>query len=210
MKFFSDNRVNQKGFGTIELLLVSIMILLVGFIGFYVYNTQKSTDKLNQAATTNVPNAKKSATDSSSISQPTPAADYLTIKQWGVRMKLSAAIKDAIYILGHDGSQTDVFAGLSTSSLTQLEPYCGPDKTSVGALVRQTTAEHNTNASSSEAGSITNPVYDLQVGDHYYAYIHAQSACYSNDTSQAAIYYNTVHPDVLFNSDVKTLELVSQ
>ena len=35
---------NQDGFGVVESLLVIIIVLLVGFIGYYVYHNQNATD----------------------------------------------------------------------------------------------------------------------------------------------------------------------
>ncbi len=45
------SKLNQKGFGLIEGLLILIVVLLVGFIGYYVWNSQKEADDTaNQAA----------------------------------------------------------------------------------------------------------------------------------------------------------------
>lgn len=41
---------NQKGFSTVELVLVLIIVGLVGFIGWYVWDTKKDTD--NESSTT--------------------------------------------------------------------------------------------------------------------------------------------------------------
>ncbi|MEO7364129.1 MAG: hypothetical protein ABIV43_01325 [Candidatus Saccharimonadales bacterium] len=76
----------EKGFSAVEVLLCLIIVILIGFIGFFVYNTQKSTDKLNQAATTSTPAVKQ--TDKSPKAT-TDSTNYLTITEWGVRFAVT-------------------------------------------------------------------------------------------------------------------------
>jgi uncharacterized protein (UPF0333 family) len=81
-------KLNQKGFSAVEGLLILIIILLVGFIGYYVWHTQKTTDKTIDTAS----NATKSSPAKSSSQQ-----KFLSIKEWGVKLKLNTSNSDAYY-----------------------------------------------------------------------------------------------------------------
>lgn len=51
LKTMKKTQKNQNGFGLVEALLLIIAVALVVFVGYYVWHTQKQTDKtLNQAA----------------------------------------------------------------------------------------------------------------------------------------------------------------
>jgi len=44
---------NQKGFGAVEELLVTVVVLLIGFIGWYVYHTSNGANSTyNQVVST--------------------------------------------------------------------------------------------------------------------------------------------------------------
>lgn len=203
----------ETGFSVVEMLLCLVIVCLVTFIGLYVYNTQKSANASYKSASAvaqaPVPKITKKAPAGTTASTAQPT--YLTIKEWGVRMQLPVAIKDADYSIRQENGQANYFAGLSTASLTKLSAQCAANSTTLGALVRQTSAEHDANvvASSKSGSTIYNPVYNLKVGTYYYAFIHAQAACYDQNNAAAASYYETVKPDALLKSAVDTLELSS-
>jgi len=70
-------KTTQKGFSVIEGLLVTIIVLLVAFIGYYVYHSQKQTDKtLNSAASTN----QTASSSSGSSSEKTLLLKYSNLK----------------------------------------------------------------------------------------------------------------------------------
>ena len=107
-------KLNQKGFGLVEGLLILIAVTLIGFVGYYIYHTQKQADKnLTIPSTSNTVSNK---TSSSSKAQ----ENYLTIKEWGVRIALSATSEGAYY-KQRDSDQTspptfiDVFSIKSDS-----------------------------------------------------------------------------------------------
>ena len=70
---------NQKGFGIVPILLILILVAIVGFTGYYVYNNNKKTDK----NTTNQETSKTTTEDKN--------AGYLVINEWNVRVKLGSA-----------------------------------------------------------------------------------------------------------------------
>ncbi len=71
-------KLNQKGFGLIEGLLILIVILLVGFIGYYVYNAQQTSNEDQEiAAKSTITTKDKSAKVASSGSDETALKAFL-------------------------------------------------------------------------------------------------------------------------------------
>jgi type II secretory pathway pseudopilin PulG len=109
------NTKNQKGFSLIEGLLLVIAVGLVVFVGYYVWHSQKQTDKtLNTAAKTSdaASNAAKTST--------TQSTKYLTLKELGVKIPLSTKIQDAKYEMAPDGETADI----STTSFENAVAEC--------------------------------------------------------------------------------------
>lgn len=52
------SKANNRGFALVEGLLILIIVLLVGFIGYYVYNSQKEADNTQKEAVSTVQTAK--------------------------------------------------------------------------------------------------------------------------------------------------------
>jgi uncharacterized protein HemX len=50
---------NQKGFGAVEGLLLIIIVLLVGFIGYYVYHTRNNTNLTYDRAASSINSTSK-------------------------------------------------------------------------------------------------------------------------------------------------------
>jgi Tfp pilus assembly protein PilV len=202
----------EAGFSAIEILLSLIIVILITFVGYYVYHTQKAANATykavaitaNQAAPPTVSKSKAAGKDNLN------APSYLVIKEWGVKLALSTAIKDAQYSFSNSGTTNMNSATLGTTSLTKLSANCSPSATSLGAIARQSTAVHDANLRSqaSNGQTMSNPVYQLKVGDYYYQYIHAQAACYDASNTAAANYYTTIKPDQMLKSAVNTLQLL--
>src|SRR5450759_2265728 len=89
---------NQSGFSIIEISLVILVVAVLAVSGFVVYQRHKSTSTKSTADTS------KSQTTTqpqgTTSTQPAQSAtQYLTIKELGIRFKLSAAITDAYYVV---------------------------------------------------------------------------------------------------------------
>lgn len=63
-----NTKLNQKGLGLIEALLVIIAITLVAFVGYYIYNAQKTADKEQETAATSVIAKKDTTKTKASVS----------------------------------------------------------------------------------------------------------------------------------------------
>jgi hypothetical protein len=108
-------REHQSGFSTVAILLIVLVIGIVGATGFFVY--QHNRPKLSNAAS----NPSQPSSQQTTTPTPTPPAStvaYLTIKEWGVKLPLSDAIKDAYYTpavgssKGPDGQPNTLLLGL--------------------------------------------------------------------------------------------------
>jgi len=86
---------NQKGFAVIETALILVIVAIIGGTGYYVYHVNsKETKTLNTAQAADNATQPKSTTGKSQA-QP---QKYLTIKEWGVKLKLNSQSQDAYYV----------------------------------------------------------------------------------------------------------------
>ncbi len=143
---------NQKGFAHIAMVLAVIVVAAVGFTGWWVWRDNHKTK----------PAITSSSTPTSNISTvPATTQKYLTIKEWGVRMKLVSNISDIYYTVNGQ----DISLGLR--SLDQLETKdgssCQPDKNSVVLITKYNATEYQNFLKSS--GYENNAIH---IGNYYY------------------------------------------
>jgi hypothetical protein len=170
-------KFDQRGTGIIEVLLILVIVGMVGFMGWYVWHSRQSTEAtLKKAATQSSATAPKAKTSTSASGK----TDYLVITEWGVKLPLETAIKDAYYYRNTQDPNLKNYVYLGTHSLTAQSAACAPEHISLGVIGRQTEAEHATNAAQGSAADA--PVYSLKVGNYYYGYTHPQAACGDTDT----------------------------
>lgn len=101
-------KLNQKGFSAVEGLLIVIIVLLVGFIGYYVWHTQKNTnDTLNSA----------SKVPQSSPTKATPVKLF-KLTNLGVEFKLPDTLSDLHYTVNDKGGY------LSVASMESIFKEC--------------------------------------------------------------------------------------
>lgn len=109
----------QKGFGSLELLLVIIIVGLLGFIAWYVmHSNSKSQDNLNNA---NVVNSE----------QATTAATF-TFKEFGVKIPLTSGLKGLSYeakTITDSNGQSATVLYVTTSSLKKSIETCNQGQT---------------------------------------------------------------------------------
>lgn len=156
---------NQDGFGAIEALLIAIVIGLIGGAGWYVYNSQKKTNQtLDKTA--------------QSQSEPQKAAEYMEVKDWGVRMssisnsKYKVTIPNKVYAgknpeaslkQSSSGKLEQVY--LMASGFTVTENTCTAENgQQLVATIFRDVVEQPFSAESGLAGKLPTK----KVGDHYY------------------------------------------
>lgn len=155
----------QKGFALIESLLIILILTIIGFGGYYVWHTQKQTDKTNSDTL----KASQSTTVPSSDNSPVA---YLTIKEWGVRMKLSNETTSLYYAIKPDDPNV---AYLGFRTIDKIAPSCAADQHSLALIFRQTPAQHDENVKSSNG--LPADIGTTKIGDYYYGYEHSHAAC---------------------------------
>lgn len=153
-------KINQLGFSPVVVLLALILVVLVGFTGYYVYNTQKKDDK----AAAPSPPAKSIATTNQSSTQDTQK--YLVIKEWGVKIPVSEKYVDVTYKMGNDFAtfQSETFA-----RLTNQECSAKNSSEYLGGINRYD--ESGKNPEISEGPGSAASAAAVKVGNHYYDYV---------------------------------------
>src|SRR4051794_6833184 len=121
-------KITQKGFAAVEVLLAMIFIAIISFAGYYVWNShQNNVVKDSKVSEKKLPKATTpSVTDRPPESQ--PEQNYLTIKEWNVKIPLEDGIEDAYYEPNNYGMM-----GLSTKSLVAQYAQCSPTGTAPGS-----------------------------------------------------------------------------
>jgi hypothetical protein len=188
--------------------LIVIIVLLVGFIGYYIWHSNQQTDKtLSTAKTTAVTSfadCKKAAgsilqesypekcvtKDGKSFTDPlaSPVTSYLTIKEWGVRAPFSgtphleyeytAPDSDGVSNVHFSSSELDAFGGI-----------CQSGKNYGGAIVRypadaefQLEAEGSGQTAAAYIPAHYGSNYS-KVGNYYFVYASPQAACGDNQAA---------------------------
>ena len=96
---------NQKGFGTVELIIVLVVVGLLGFAGWYVWQkNNKSDDSQNNQATTQN-DQEQTAPQETPTPEEAPANNdgFLVLEAWGVKLPLRDYDKVQIEIKNQDG-----------------------------------------------------------------------------------------------------------
>ncbi len=199
---------SQSGFGILELLLIVLMAGIIGGTGYYVWRSYNQTNNsLKAVASSTNQLIKRKTTSSTTATTVKPVAtastdQYLVIKEWGVRMKLSPELADAYYAFAPNETTS---AYLSTKSLVAVAPSCAPLATSIGAIYRQTEAEYQ---AASQASSGDNPPGNIKIGKYHYGFLGTQAGCFDSSNTAAQKIMNAQQPRAGFVTAEKTLEAV--
>jgi hypothetical protein len=115
-------KTKQSGFAVVEGLLILVIVAMVAGIGYYVWHAKQQSDKL----------ASETGTSSVALKTPkqtaaTPAEQkYLSIKEWGVKMKTDTDTADAYYVFENgNGGQQNQFMNLDSKGLDALKAGSG-------------------------------------------------------------------------------------
>ncbi len=171
-------RDHQSGFGTTVISLAVLVVAVLAVTGLVVYQHHKSSSAKNSAATS--PTQTTTQPQSTATTQPAQAtAHSLDIKEWGVHMTLDSTTASMYYYIKPNLPNV---AYLSLRTVSGIAPNCAADKTSLGAIVRQTPAEQQSapDAKYSIKGII-------QIGDYWYGFSSPQAACISKASESAAV-----------------------
>jgi hypothetical protein len=104
--------INQKGFTLIEGLLIVIALSLVTGVGYYVYNTNKNNDKLqnNSQISSDTKQSKSSDKDKR----------YLEVQELGIKFEVTDELKNIYYKVDENG-----YVYLSVHELDNIKGFEG-------------------------------------------------------------------------------------
>ena len=185
----------QKGFSTIEILLVLILITLIGGVGYFVFSKQneKSNDTATTTEITNEQSNKKDEVVSTDTQPDANTNDgYLVINEWGVKIKNTESSKIAYKVVNEsmsdkkgDKYNSKVILSIKPEYLKQVkecnigvEMYRYPTKPSLGN--------------------------NIQVGASYYGIIGTPTNCTNNESDSDTI----LQKSILNQLDVQKLQAV--
>jgi len=99
-------REHQSGFSTTLLLLVVLVVAALAVTGLELDQHHKPGSAMNSAATSTTQATTQPQGSTSAQAQQT-TSQYLTIKEWGVKLPLSSNIKDAYYVVSTGSADTN-------------------------------------------------------------------------------------------------------
>jgi preprotein translocase subunit SecG len=105
-------------------------------------------------------------------------AQYLTIKEWGVRLTLDSTTASMYYFIKPDLPNV---AYLSLKAVSYIAPDCAANETSLGAIVRETPTEQQSAPDTKYSVKGT-----TQIGNYWYGFSTPQAACI-NATQDVAV-----------------------
>ncbi len=182
----------QSGFSAIEVLFVVLVVVALAVIGFVVYQRHKSISTKSTAT---------SNTTQTTTRPAQTATQYLTIKEWGVRLKLNSDTASLYYYI--KPNLPDV-TYLSLKTVSDVAPNCAADKGSLAAIGRLTEADQQALVSNSAPG-IPGTVH---IGSYWYSFDHSHADCTDGTAAmQAAV--SKAAPNLnanLLQNTFKTLE----
>lgn len=160
---------SQTGFSALEALLVVFIIGVLSTAGWFVYqhNRVKSTD-----AATNGNHTTDNTQDNQqppATTPPAPTVTYLDIKEWGLKLPLSDAIKDAYYVPGISSKGTDGLPNQMWVGFTSLNTDgCTATNNSGPALIFRAPPTETDPVS----GQLLTQKYPngVTIGSYYYGY----------------------------------------
>jgi hypothetical protein len=168
-------RDHQSGFSTTVILLVVLVVAVLAVTGVVVYQHHKTGSAKDRAAA----NTTQTTTQPSgtTTTQPAPTTtQYLTIKEWGVKLPLSSTINDAYYVVSNGSADANGQPNTMWLGLTSLGGDCDASKANtpgtskiseIGALGRALPTDHEP-----VLGTLYTQLYPgVTIGKYYYFYL---------------------------------------
>jgi hypothetical protein len=174
--------IDKIGFAATESALVLVILGMLAGTSYYVWRSNQqakaSLDAASQSAASTVQTHKLASAKQIKSSPPQPQnAQYLTIKEWGVRFILPQAITNATYVM-QAGIQNSAFLSLKSFEGTP----CGAKNASVGQLFRYSKTDKDVSSGKTYISEFGN---NHQIGSYYYMFVAPQSACTNDNVVQS-------------------------
>ncbi|MEJ0073554.1 MAG: hypothetical protein WDN27_05810 [Candidatus Saccharibacteria bacterium] len=185
---------DQKGFATVELILVVIVLVIVGFTGWFVWHSTQAANRDYSANPSSGTSSKSSTVKTfaeckaaaGSIMQETypevcvtksgqrftdtlesaQGPGYLVITEWSVKFQIPTGLKTMKYTVANTAGNAVWLDSGDLSTLAGSTKYCGDDPGYLGVIERVT-----------EPTEHLDEVLIKKVGAYYYYYGGPQQAC---------------------------------
>jgi len=166
---------NQKGFTTVEGLLITLILVVIGGVGYMVYHNDHKT----KAASLSTTAAK--TTTSSSTKSISSSTQYLSISQWNVKLQLTSDIHGISYSMG--SISNSVNGDMQDAMINVPDSKCNPMANIYRGSANDidpATVGFNGGGSTFQANN------DKQIDGYYYSLIQANgSSCFSGEQTIA-------------------------
>ncbi len=185
---------NQHGIGSTVTILLIVLILGIGFSGWYVVRHRQNKPDVHssQQVTGN-------STDSDAnkdISQ-APAQKYMDIKEWGVRVPVNKTDNDDDMTYSYKKTDIGEYVYFTFQRLIDH----GICKTDIGVAMSRSTEK------TSPPYSIDNPEQIAHVAGYYYSTSYGGSYCYDSENPVETAFYKSTNITSLTVTDaLKKLE----
>jgi hypothetical protein len=122
--------LNNKGFAAIEGALIAIIVAVIAGVGYYVWKQSSADNSGTPQRSVTVPAQKE---EEQPEKKETSSADYLTIEDWGIKIKMRDAEKVSIKVTNKSGDlgydQDGKFVGYASPSFKKQyieDDSCAP------------------------------------------------------------------------------------
>lgn len=179
---------------------VACIIAILAAIAWHAYQYHRYgiTEYGSSGAANTAQTARQQQSPSTTQAQQ-PAASYLDIKEWKVRLALDSNNASLYYYINPDLPNV---AYLSLKTVSDIAPDCAADKGSLGAIFRETPAEYQ---NAVDNPSSLNQAGTLHVGDYWYGYAKPNAGCIDSAATLQAV--TKAQPSINPSSAFKTLEV---
>lgn len=170
--------IKQSGFAAIEAILVCVIVGIIGFTGFFVWNAKQKTDD----SLSNTANSQPALQSKKVAATPASKPTYLNITEWGVKLPLDDEHSDVVYC-NEQRDSGENYIYFSASSLGGFQKVSSSDcGESVGALNRVKLGDPIFVGGQSVAATIELLSDAPKIGNYYFTF-ESSHATFKNDAS---------------------------
>ena len=177
---------NEKGIGAIQVLLVLGLVIIIGFVGWYVWYTQSiARNAQTTAATATKPYVTTSPKGNQNPTVPIAKSSLFKVPELGIQIiNIPSSLSDLNYAVNVNGTQPNAtYAYFSTISLSNLDKSCSPTGhvSENGAL----SVSKGTYNSATDLQGNSPDQFVKQMKGFWISYGHPQAACSNSATTEA-------------------------
>lgn len=191
-------RHRQTGLSIFKALVAIVAIGSLAATGWTIYQHNRNQVAVTTAAISTQSRNQQTTEQPTANTKSAPTVTYLHIKEWKVQLALDSSTASLYYYIKPDLPNV---AYLSLKTVSDIAPDCAANKVSLGAIFRESAAEHQ---NAIDNPSALNQAGTLHIGNYWYGYAKPNAGCiYSAATLQAVA---KVQPNISPSGAFKTLE----